>query len=120
MGGGRGVERETFCLLFTYFLHVQLLFVALSAAAAAAQLLFAVVVRSVYASIDLLTIAWQLLVPIRLEGVYASKAIAAMSSSSLEVPLEIHSQAIQQIVVVVAATAATVLQLLLVPSACVY
>lgn len=104
---------------FAYFLHVQLLFVALSAAAAA-QLLFAFVVRSVYASIDLLTIAWQLLVPIRLEGVYASKAIAAMSSSSLEVPLEIHSQAIQQIVVVVAATAATVLQLLLVPSACVY
>lgn len=103
---------------FAYFLHVQLLLVALFAAA---QPLFAVVVRSVCASIDLLTIAWQLLVPIRLEGVCskaASEAIAAMSSSSIEVAMLLDRlpQAIHQEFVVVA-TAAIVPQLLMAPSA---
>lgn len=105
---------------FAYFLHVQLQFVALFAAV---QPLFAVVVRSVYASIHLLTIAWQLLVPMRLEGVCpkaASKAIGAMASSKEvgmllgRLPQAIHQQ------FVVVATAAIVPQLLLDPSACVY
>lgn len=104
---------------FAYFFHVQLLL--LVALFAAAQPLFAVVVRSVCASTDLLTIAWQLLVPIRLEGVCskaASEATAAMSSSSIEVAmlLERLPQAIHQQFVVVA-TAAIVPPQLMAPSA---